>query len=149
MPTRRTAVSGHRSAITPPKSRNNTIGVVPAASTRPSALGESLISSTANARATADIVVPARFTVRAIQYHRKFACCSGARLPESCSISPGIGVRRARGPRAYVARPAGVVIRWASRGLRMLPSSTITVGMSERLSVPRSERKSRPSPPAM
>ena len=81
---------------------------------------------------------------------------TGARAPRSearvrltSSVSRGSGVRRAPGrARTSRARPCEV-IRWASFALRMLPSSTITVGMFERFSVPRSERKSRPSPPAM
>jgi len=43
---------GSRSAITPPKRRKTTIGMVWAARTRPSAVAESVISNTAKARAT-------------------------------------------------------------------------------------------------
>jgi len=79
MPTLSTKVSGRRSATTPPKSRNSTIGTVLAASTSPSALVELSMDSTANASATPAIVLPAVFTVLATKYHRKFGWLSGAR----------------------------------------------------------------------
>ena len=157
IPTRSTRVRGSRSAMTPPRRMNTTSGPVSAASTRPSALGESVIESTANARATPAIVVPARLTVLAVQYHRKFSCRSAARLsgrrvtirpyePGSAQVA-AYGVRQAARVRraARRARSSG----GRPSALRMLPSSTITVGMFDRLSVPRSERKSSPSPPAM
>ncbi len=55
----------NRSDSTPPNSRNTTIGVVLAASTRPRALAESLISSTANASATETIIDPVSEAKRA------------------------------------------------------------------------------------
>ena len=57
-------VRGNRSAMTPPKSRNTTIGMVCAASTWPNAEGESVISRTANARATFAIMLPSVLTKR-------------------------------------------------------------------------------------
>jgi hypothetical protein len=53
-----TRVRSNRSASTPPKSRNTTIGTVWAARTKPRALAESLIVSTAKARATETIIDP-------------------------------------------------------------------------------------------
>ncbi len=50
--TRMISARSQRSATTPPKSRKTTIGMVCAARTRPSALAESLMSSTAKASAT-------------------------------------------------------------------------------------------------
>ena len=51
--------------MTPPASRKTTSGMLCAASTCPSALGESEMSSTAKASATGAIVVPSRLTRRA------------------------------------------------------------------------------------
>ena len=47
-----TSARGSRSAMTPPQSRNSTIGMVWAASTQPRAVAESVISRTAKASAT-------------------------------------------------------------------------------------------------
>ena len=53
-----TSVRGKRSAITPPQSSSTTIGMVCAASTCPSAVAESVMSSTAKASAMLAIIVP-------------------------------------------------------------------------------------------
>ena len=50
-------------------------------------------------------------------------------------------------PRGVAARQVDDVMHRASPALRMLPSSTITVGTSAAFSVPRSRRTSSPSPP--
>ena len=78
LPTRRISTRGSRSAITPPNSRNSTIGMVLAASTAPSAPGELETSSTANASATGAIVLPIMLIVLEAKYHRKFRSRSGA-----------------------------------------------------------------------
>ena len=59
-----TSSRGNRSAMTPPHSISATIGIVCAARTWPSALGSSVISSTANASAMVAIIEPSRLTVR-------------------------------------------------------------------------------------
>ena len=59
----------HRSASTPPRSRKTTSGIVYAASTIPREAVRSSTARTANASATGDIVVPARFTERDRKYH--------------------------------------------------------------------------------
>ena len=74
----RTSVRGNRSAITPPQSRNTTIGIVCAASTWPSAVAESVISRTANASAMPAIMLPRVLTKRDAKYQRKLRSRSGA-----------------------------------------------------------------------
>ncbi len=73
-----TRVRGNRSATTPPKSRNSTIGAVRAASTCPRAAAESVMSSTANASATPAIIEPRVLLKREAKYHAKLAWRSGA-----------------------------------------------------------------------
>ncbi len=88
MPTWSTSTRGSRSAITPPNSRNSTSGIELAASTAPSAVGESETSSTANATATGAIVDPPVFTVWEKKYHRKFCWRSGASVvPRSMPVN--------------------------------------------------------------
>jgi hypothetical protein len=62
---RMTAVRENRSETTPPMRMNSTIGTVRAASTRPSAVAEWVIASTAKVRATGAIADPAVETTRA------------------------------------------------------------------------------------
>ena len=59
-----TRVRPNRSAITPPARRNSTIGMLCAASTVPSAVGELLTSRTAKASAMPPMAEPAPFTSR-------------------------------------------------------------------------------------
>ncbi len=73
-----TNARGNRSAITPPQSRNTTIGTVWAASTQPRTVAESVISSTAKASATLAIMLPRVLTNREAKYQRKFRSRSGA-----------------------------------------------------------------------
>ena len=78
--------------------------------------------------------------------------CS-ARVTTARPAPPASQRRKRRAARASAAAyrfcPCADVMTRASPGSRMLPSSTMTVGTSERLRVPRSDLKSRPSPPAM
>ena len=63
--TRKTRRRDQRSATTPPASMNTTCGTLRAASTSPSAAGEPVRSSTANASATGAMMLPSTATVRA------------------------------------------------------------------------------------
>jgi hypothetical protein len=83
-----TSVRPKRSAITPPASRNTIIGMLWAASTVPSALGEWLTSRTAKARATELIAPPTRLTARERKYQRKFCSRSGAKDPDQLTGGP-------------------------------------------------------------
>ncbi len=84
-----TSVRPNRSATTPPTSRKTTRGMLLAASTVPRALGESLTSSTAKARATLAMVPPTRLTKREAAYQRKLGSPSGARAAVRVTASSG------------------------------------------------------------
>lgn len=90
-----TSVRPKRSAMTPPANRKTTIGTLIAASTVPSALGESLTSSTAKASATLAMVPPAMLTSREAAYHRKLRSRSGARASRRFTTTAS-GRRRPR-----------------------------------------------------
>ena len=81
--------------MTPPHSRNSTIGIVCAASTQPRAVAESVMSRTAKASATPAIMLPRVLTKREAKYHRKFFSRSGAAESFHVTATPDHGAREA------------------------------------------------------